>query len=371
MNAASHRFAVELYGKLRRREENLFFSPFSVGQAVGMVLAGARGDTHAEIAAMLTLHGPDWVQAKHRIETIAEWQAAATTPTGATLRTANALWAATDSSLEATFVERVKHEFGGLVATVDFADEPAARDRINRWVAMQTEGSIPDLIGRGMLTRLTRLVLTNAIHFKAAWLSPFSPTRTKPRPFRRLDGEDVAVGMMQVTRPFRLAAQDGVRVLTIPYRGGGVSMVLVLPDDTDGLEAVEARLGVESLDGWARAGKTVPVDLVLPRFESSSSLRLKDALTALGMRRAFDPAAADLSGITRAPLVVEDVIHRSFVRVDETGTEAAAATAVLTPRGLLAATPAVPFVADHPFLYLIREEESGRILFMGRMVDPG
>ncbi len=366
MNITSHHFAIELYAELRRREENLFFSPFSISQAIGMVLLGARDGTRAEIAAVLA---PDDTDQSERADCAGERQEPGSVPTATTFRTANALWVATDVSLLTTFVEDVLREFGGLVATIDFTDPRGARDRINGWVAEQTEGNIPELIGRGMPTPLTRLILTNAVHFKAAWSCPFPEARTERRPFRPVVGQDVVVDMMRVVGPFRLAVQDGVRVLTMPYRGGSASMVVILPDAAGGLDAAEAQLNAGALDVWERAGETMRVDVALPRFEAGSSLGLKDVLATLGMRRAFEPTTAELGGITPDPLFIGDVLHRSFIRVDEAGTEAAAATAVVAPRGRPAAA-AVPFVADHPFLYLIREDSGGRILFMGRMVDP-
>ncbi len=367
MGITSHHFAVELYAELRRREGNLFFSPFSIGQAIGMVLLGARDGTPTKIVAMLALDDKDQFE---RAGCAGERREPGAVPAGTTFRTANALWVATDVSLQATFVEDVLRGFGGLVATIDFTDPHGARGRINGWVAQQTEGRIPEPIGPGAPTSLTRLILTNVIHFKAAWSWPFPEARTEPRPFRPVMNQNVVVSMMRVVGPFRLAVQDGVKVLTMPYCGGCASMVVILPDAADGLETTEAQLGVGALDVWGRAGETMRVDVTLPRFEAGSSLGLRDVLAMLGMRRAFEPATAELGGITPDPLFISDVLHRSFIRVDEAGTEAAAATAVLAPRGKPAAAPAVPFVADHPFLYLIREDPGGRILFMGRMVDP-
>ncbi len=366
MGTTNHHLAVELYAELRRREENLFFSPFSIGQAIGMVLLGARDGTRAEIAALLALDDEDQFERAGRAGE--RWESGAV-PAGTTFRTANALWVARDVSLRTTFVEDVLRGFGGLVATMDFTDPRGARDRINGWVAEQTEGSIPELIGRDAPTPLTRLILTNAVHFKAAWSCPFPEARTERRPFRPVVGRDVVVNMMRVVGPFRLALQDGVKVLTMPYRGGCASMVVILPDAAGGLDAAEAQLDVGALDVWERAGETMRVDVALPRFEAGSSLGLRDVLATLGMRRAFEPATAELGGITPDPLFIGDVLHRSFIRVDEVGTEASAATAVLVPRGRPAAA-AVSFVVDHPFLYLIREDPGGRILFMGRMVDP-
>ncbi len=366
MGITSHPFAVELYAELRGREENLFFSPFSIGQAIGMVLLGARDGTRAEIAAVLA---PDEAVQFERAGRVGKRKEPEAVPDGTTLQTANALWVATDVSLQTTFVEDVLRGFGGLVTTMDFTDPRGARDRINGWVAEQTEGRIQELIGRGAPTPLTRLILTSAVHFKAAWSCPFPEARTERRPFRPVVGQDVVVDMMRVVGLFRLAVQNGVKVLTMPYRGGCASMVVILPDAAGGLDAAEAQLNVGALDIWERAGETMRVDVTLPRFEAGSSLDLKDVLATLGMRRAFEPATAELGGITPDPLFVGDVLHRSFIRVDEAGTEAAAATAVLAPRGRPAAA-AVPFVADHPFLYLIREDPGGRILFMGRMADP-
>lgn len=351
-------FAIDLYGALRRAEDNLFFSPFSIGQAIDMVLLGARGDTHAEIAAMLIPAGAAGLRVPPAASETAVFQCA------------NALWAAADIGIEPAFAEDVAREFGGLVASVDFADERRTRDRINSWVAAQTEGRIRELIGRDAATSLARLILTNAVHFKAGWAMPFPKGGTERRRFHRTGREDVVVSMMRVTGAFRLSVQDGVKVLTIPYRGGRASMIVILPDEADGLEAAEARLSAELLDGWLAASEIARVDLILPRFETGSALALRDVLSTLGMRRAFDPASADLRGITPQPGFVGDVIHRSFVQVDEAGTEAAAATAVLMPRGRPSAEPVVPFVVDRPFLYLIHAEEGRRILFMGRLTDP-
>ena len=314
---------------------------------------------------MLSENGPDTAHAACQAGS-----RAGAAPTATSFQVANALWAGAGVELEAAFVEGVAREFGGLASSVDFADERAARDRINGWVSAQTEGRIHDLIQPGALTGLTQLMLTNAVYFKDAWALPFVPARTRRRPFHCPGGNEVAVDMMQVTGPFHLARRDGVGVLTMPYRGGRTSMVVVLPDEADGLEAVEARLDAGFLDDWMHAGERVRVELSFPKFESGSSLSLIAALKELGMRQAFEPAAADLRGISPGPVVVGDIVHRSFVRVDEAGTEAAAATAVLTPRGASSASSATPFVVDHPFLYLIRDEESGRILFMGRAAEP-
>ena len=254
-----------------------------------------------------------------------------------------------------------------MVATVDFHDPHAARERINAWAAEATSGRIKDLLDAAALTPLTRLVLTGAAWFRADRATPFPRARTERRAFRRADGAEAPVDMMTLTDRFRLARGDGVQALTLPYQGDRASMLVVLPDEVDGLPTVEAGLDAARLAAWTAAAEPTRVTVSLPRFQVRSTLRLKETLEALGVCSVFAPAA-DLSGIADKPLMVGEIHHQTFVSVDEEGAEAAAATAAVAPRGI--APKPVAFTADHPFLYLIREHEDGRILFMGRFSEP-
>ena len=320
-----------------------------------MLRLGAAGDTRAELETVLGVGGGTPIVEAHHRPGDEDW------------RVATAAWVAGDIQIHPAFADRLRREFDSLIATVDFRDPPAARERINGWVAGATRGRITDLLNAQALTPLTRLVLTGAAWFKAGWTTPFPQAHTERRTFRHASGSEGTVNMMSQTGDFRLARCDGVQALTLPYQGGRASMLVVLPDAVDGLAAVEAGLDDARLEAWRDAAAPARVAVSLPRFQARSTLRLKETLEALGVRSVFGPAA-DLSGVADEPLMAGELHHQAFVSVDEEGVEAAAAAAVVAPRGP-AAKP-VTFNADHPFLYLIREREDGRILFMGRLSEP-
>ena len=282
-------------------------------------------------------------------------------------RVATAAWAAADTRIRPAYVEALRRGFDGLVATVDFRDPQAACERINGWAAQATGGRISDLLAAADLTPLTRLVLTSAAWFKADWATPFPRARTERRPFRRADGAEKPVDMMTLTDRFQLARGDGVQALTLPFQDGRASMLVVLPDEVDGLPTVEAGPDAARLATWTAAAEPLRVSVSLPRFQVRSTLRLKESLKTLGIHSVFGPVA-ELGGIADEPLRVGEIHHQAFVSVDEEGAEAAAATAMVAPRGI--APKPVTFTADHPFLYFIRERQGGRILFMGRLSEP-
>jgi serpin B len=229
-----------------------------------------------------------------------------------------------------------------------------------------------------MVTRDTRLVLVNAIYFLGDWAQPFEPRTTHPAPFHLTASETEDVPTMNRTAGFRIAQKDGVTALEIPYKGGELSMMLLVPDEIEGLAAVEGALDTKKLEALARAMKTEQVWVALPKFEVNpeGSLSFAEDLMAMGMPLAFDREKADFTGMANPPhpgdrLVITDVFHKGFVRVDEKGTEAAAATAVAMSRGGFGReAPPRPFKADRPFLFLIRDNASGLVLFLGRVSDP-
>ncbi len=377
LTQAENAFALDLYGKLRQQPGNLFFSPYSIATAIGMAYAGAKGGTAAEIANVLHLDllrqpGADlptaFLQAARQQQNLAAQTA------GFEFTTANALWGAENYPFNPPYIASIETDFGGHPEAVDFGDEPATRAKINAWVAAQTHGKIQNLIGPGILSAQTRLVLTNAIYFKAGWASPFDKTATDQQPFHVSAADTVSAAMMHRTGYFTLTQAPNARILSLSYRDDAASMVIILPDHGDGLAAVEAALTPQNLDSWLAQGQPVNVALALPKFRNAGALDLGDVLMALGMRRAFMPGQADLTGIasdSKHRLYIGGVIHQAFISVDEQGTEAAAATAIgIGMTAIMQAPPPIPFIADHPFIYLIRDDQSGRILFMGRVTDP-
>jgi serpin B len=376
-------FATDLYAQLRQEPGNFFFSPHSIAAALSMTFVGARGETSAEMAKALHLEN---LHAENRdatlplrrlvLERYAEQRKLLNEPLqdGLELHIANALWAKATYPLNSEFVRAIKESFGGSLEPVDFSNEPAARKKINGWVSDQTRDKIRDLIGPGVLTPATRLVLTNAIYFKAAWEEQFRKGATTKEKFHVSVSKDVDAEMMKQTHFFSLAELEGFKLLGIPYKHNEASMLVLLPDKVDGLADLERSLTAEKLTSWVEKSKSVRVALSLPKFKNISAFDLNDPLITLGMKKAFAADQADFTGIANVPgepLYIGLVIHKAFVDVNEEGTEAAAATAaaMLAAAAMRPAEP-VPFVADHPFVYIIRSNRTGDILFMGRLTDP-
>ncbi|HQT64896.1 MAG: hypothetical protein B7Z75_08485 [Acidocella sp. 20-57-95] len=376
--------ATDLYGKLRAQPGNLFFSPYSITTAMGMVLAGAKGDTASQIASALHLSAlaPAGDIAGLQKAFLQDAQAqpvlGGAASGGFTLHAANALWGQTGYKFSPAYISSIKASFGGNLQTVDFTNEAAARARINQWVADATANKIPDLIGPGVLTKDTRLVLTNAVYFNAKWETPFKPENTVKKSFYVTATDDVQTDLMSMTKNFNLTQSPAEKILIMPYLGGDASMVVILPNDPNGLNAVEAGLTAAQVQAWIAGSKPTLVDVALPKFKTTGAFDLNAVLKTLGISKAFDPTAADFSLLANDPehpLYIGSVIHQAFITVDETATEAAAATAVtmFAATAMAPMEPAiqpVPFIADHPFLYLIMDNSTGQILFMGRETNP-
>jgi serpin B len=365
------RFALELYDQLREQDGNLFFSPASISAALAMTYGGARGTTAAEMAQVLhfelepeRLH-PAFGKLLAGLDTADDEEA------GYRLYVANALWPQKKYPFLPEFINLCQMHYAAGLQEVDYINATEqARRTINTWVAERTEGKIEELLKPGILDALTRLVLTNAIYFKGDWAAKFDPEETEEAPFTLLDGTQVKAPLMNQTGQFGYLEADDLQVLELPYAGKTLSMVILLPRAHDGLSALEKSLDARKLAGWLAKLRRREVRVALPRFEMSAAFRLADVLKAMGMRAAFDPRAADLSGMDGSRwLYISAVVHQAFVDVNEEGTEAAAATGVVIT---LKASPKPPpvFRADHPFLFLIRDTHSGSILFLGRMLDP-
>jgi serpin B len=290
------------------------------------------------------------------------------------LQIANRLWGQRGLGFLPGFLSSLRASFGAALQEVDFRGAaPAARDAINHWIAQATHNRIRDVMPPGQPQPDTRLVLASAIYFKAGWVDEFAKSQTVVGPFHRSDGTTVQARLMRQHDDFTYGEADGVQLLWMAYRGGELSMLVVLPRAPDGLAAVEAQLDTATLAAWRDAMTRRDVKVTFPRFRFTSSLGLGEPLGALGMQEVFT-TRADLTGMTRSePLFLAQALHKAFVAVDEEGTEAAAATTMITP----SAAPGAPeppqprvFKADHPFLFLIRHRKTGTILFMGRVWDP-
>ena len=367
---ASTRFGLDLYRRLcAAAPGNLAIAPPSVGVALTMAWTGARGDTRDEIGRVLRLSG-----------TTAEVASSARSLVAAlnglngetmTLRVGNGLFAEQTYQLEPAFAEGTSQQFGAPVRSLDFigASEESRRT-INSAMADQTDQQIREILPAGSVNPQTSLVLTNAVYFVGRWLSPFEPRDTVPRDFFVNGQVARKVPTMSQTEQFTYTAGDGVQVLELAYEGNAVSMLLVLPDERNGLQKVEEGLTAERLQRWLSRLRATAVEVQLPRFELQTATELKQPLSQLGLKLAFDPDRADFRGMSSSgALYMQDVFHQVFVRVDEEGTRAAAATAV-TMEPVSELFTETRFVADHPFLFAIIHRPSGTPLFFGRVVAP-
>ncbi len=369
-------FALDLYEKLRAEEGNLFFSPYSISTALAMTYAGARGETEKQMAEVMHFGLFDPTKLHGAFERMNADIGRRANRRRVELTVANALWGQIGYAFRDEFLELVRTHYGAGLMQVDFVkDATGACGAINSWVEKQTKGRITGVLDPGALDDLTRLVLTSAIYFKAAWASPFDPDDTKPDHFRLATGDLIPVAMMLKTGRFAYGEAKFHQLIELPYAGKGLSMLIVLPRKADRLPDFENWLP-DMLETWARGLRRQKVHVLIPRFRIETSVRLSHALQAMGMTDAFAGGAADFSGIvdrekTREPFFIDDVLHAAFVEVSEKGTEAAAATTVELA-ALIGEMPSpVPvFRADRPFLFLIRDRRSGSILFMGRVVNP-
>jgi serpin B len=357
----ANRFATDLYRNLPA-DGNLICSPLSVLSAMAMTSEGARGKTAVE----MSVFGGGDRGTTHLLAGLespsADFQ----------LHIANAIWARTGANILPQFKDLLAKEYGSACFNLDFSDSAAASGRINAWVSEQTNGKIPDLFSPESLAKSTVLVLTNAIYFHADWESAFSPDRSALGDFHIPNQADPARRMMMHQDGlFPIMRGDQFDALELPYKGGKMGMLIVLPKSNDGLRAVEAKLTGDFLNQIVAGLEPRFVQVAIPKFTMSWQDSLKSALESMGIHRAFDPNEADFSGMDGSGgLFISDVVQKAFVAVDEKGTEAAAATGVVM-RPTAVPMPQGVFIADHPFLFFIRDRNSGAILFAGRVVDPG
>ena len=373
--SASNRFGFELYTNVREGQQNLVCSPAGASIALAMASAGARGKTLEEMTKVLHLEPTKIAESHASFGSLLEELNRRDGQQGVALQVADQLWGDEDVAFESDFLSLLRTHYSAPLERVDFEDaSEQARVAINRWGALKTHDRIRDVLPPGAVHAKTRLVITNAVYFKGTWVEQFSPEATSEKPFK-LGEIPKPVPMMAKSTTLRHASAGGVSLVELPYKGG-LSMVVFLPDDVDGLESMESRLS-ESYDAWIEALTFKRVDLWLPRWKFTSRLSLGEALERMGMTTAFDERANFTGMAARRPrdppIAIDKVLQQAFVEVDEVGTEAAAVTAV----AMAVVTSAradeperVEFRADHPFAYVIRDMKTGVVLFAGRVVDP-
>ena len=391
---ATNQLAVGLHRQLATGNENLCVSPYSIESALAMTFAGADGQTRIEMARVL--HFPSdggavpasFAALQHSLEEMSTKTAKLVKQSKKfggpsepiILSIANRLFAQKGYDFREPFLALVKQNYGAAFEPIDFVqDASEATQHINQWVADQTHDRIRDLIPAGALDETTRLVLANALYLKASWADPFSENATQPEPFHVQGGAPVDVPMMRkMDRHFGYAKRDGFTAVSLPYAGNDLQFLVLLPDDVNGLHALETKLTSEMLAECAKL-ETRDVDLHLPKFKIEPPIiALAEKFEALGMKTAFDQPRRSANFNRMAPrkpndyLYISQVFHKTFIALDEKGTEAAAATAVAMMAGtaLIQRPPPVEVKIDRPFLYAIQHVPSGACLFLGRVTDP-
>lgn len=376
-------FPFELFRQIApSADQNAFFSPYSISTALAMTWAGAHGNTAAQMARVLHVDALPADQVAAAFGGLQKTLNDTGKKSGVQLTVANSLWPEQNPEipLRPEYIKSVEDDFASAIFPMDFRTQAeAARQRINAWVEDKTNQRIQNLLAQGQVTPDTRLILVNAIYFKSNWAEKFDAQATAPAPFKLADGKTVSTPLMHKTFEHNAGyaeITDGpasLQILALPYQGDALQMLVLLPESPTGLTDLEKSLDSNVLDQWVnRLQWNDKVEVFLPKFKLNTRYELTPALQALGMTDAFDPRLADFSGMTTPSyLSISAVVHEAFVEVNEEGTEAAAATGVLMIGALaMAPHPTPVFRADHPFLFFIRDRDSGSILFMGRLAVP-
>ncbi len=369
--AGNTAFAVDLYHALRAEEGNLFNSPLSISTALAMTYGGARGETADEMAAVMHYDlGQEGTHPAFNALGLAldsRGQAAVEDGDPFRLHIVNDVWGRTDYAFEASYLDLLALNYGAGLRLLDYVNDPeGSREIINEYIESQTEELIKDLLPEGSITAGTVLVLTNAVYFKASWDTPFEESLTEPAPFNLLGGGVVEAQMMRQDSAMGYAEGEGFQAIEMDYKGNELSMVIIAPE-AGAFAQFEADLSAERLTDIIDGIEPGNVSLRMPKFKFSDDTGLTQTLQDMGMVQAFN--GGDLSGINGVGgLEITDVLHKAFVAVDEAGTEAAAATAVVVGETSVPVFSEVNL--DRPFIFLIRDIETGAILFLGRVVDP-
>lgn len=360
---ASNRFMLDYYSLIRSEPDNVFFSPWSIISAFSVVYEGAKGQTAEEIGSAIYLPRDD---SERRDSFESMQQILNTNSSEYELQNANALWIQQEFDIKENFVDTARQYYDSEVAEVEF---PADESKIDSWVENKTNNKIKDLI-KGKTDEMTMLVITNAVYFKGAWESPFNPNQTSQEDFTLESNETIEAPMMYQKSRFDYAENDQLQLLSMPYEGDRLSMIVLLPKDD--LSSLEESLTLEDLQGWQEELQAQEVMVYLPKFKMETEYELGTQMKELGVELAFDPDQADLSGIADVSpqnLYIQFATHKAFVEVNEEGTEAAAATGIGVGVTSAPAEPTV-FRADHPFIFMIQDNDTGLVLFMGKVADP-
>lgn len=370
----NNQFSIDLYKQLRSEKDNLFFSPYSISSAFAMTAVGARGQTAKEMEAVFHF-SPEMFsgfrQLNKQLITTAEPR------TGSpTLQIANAIWPQKGLQLLSPFKNVLQKDFGSSIESVDFIhNTDGAINIINKWVSENTKGKIPNLLNSGNVTSETKLILTSAIYMKAAWMNVFDEYGTQKAPFHIDLQNSIDTSMMHVTEHFYLYDDAEVAVIKMPYvydsSGPVLVMMVALPKEINGLSRLEENLSYQKWTNWVTKGERRRMHVSFPKFKIENRMSLNNTMSVMGLKQAFS-RQADFSGITGKPdLYISEAIHQTYIDVDEKGTEAAAVTAI----GMRATSIVIPeepheFNADHPFMFLIMDQKTQTILFMGRFLKP-
>jgi len=368
----NNQFALDLYTRLRADQPgNLFFAPCSISTTLAMAYGGARGDTEAQMVKVLHCTLPQEV-IHSTFASLHQALNSSGGKRGYRLHEANRLWGQQGVGFLPGFLSLTRTQYGAELGQVDFIGHPEqTRQTINSWIAKQTEDKIHDLIHEGVLDETTRLVLANAANFKGDWTKPFDVKVTRDAPFHCTAQQEIQVPLMFRKGDYRYAAGEGLKMLELTYGKGDLSMLVLLPEAIEGLADLEAKLTADNLKLWLTEMQRHEVEVYLPRFKLAAQFDLGDILKSMGMTLAFTPTQADFSGMDgKRDLFISAVIHKAFVDVNEEGTEAAAATEIGAKKAASPIDFPLVFRIDHPFVFLIRDNQTGSILFLGRVVNP-
>jgi serpin B len=367
---ANNRFAIKLYRLYREKykDDNIFFSPFSISSAFSILYEGARGRTAEEIRNVFLFPARSDARREGYLSLYEEMNKP---EKKYELSLANALWVQKDYRFLKEYLNLIEKYYGGKATNLDFRRDPeGSRQIINKWVEEKTKEKIKDLLPQGSIDSLTRMVITNAIYFKGLWIFPFDKKKTSDADFKVSPDKIVKVKMMSLPRPqrFNYAETEELQILEMLYEGDELSMLVLLPKENS-LEKLEKALSLESLKKWRDMLQSKEVVVYFPKLKIVRKYGMVDDLKKMGMPSAFDPSKADLSGLTgKRDLFVTAVYHQAYVDINEEGTEAAAATGIVV--GRTAVEKRIIFRADHPFIFLIQDRRNGNILFMGRVYNP-
>jgi serpin B len=372
ISEANNEFAISLYKKMGNEEKNIVFSPYSISSALAVTYAGAKGNTAREMAEILWF--PEDQESFHRgYKTFTDSIQLTGIEKGTELRIANALWVQDDYKLRQDFLELADSCYKAKAENVNFKtpeELELTRQKINQWVEKITNDKIRDLIPRGVLKEVTRLVITNAIWFNGNWSNPFDKSNTSSSIFNISSENSMPADFMHQKSQAGYYEDEEVQALELAYKGNKKSMIIILPKDTNGWKLISRILTPERLQIISQGIEEKEVEIAIPKFTYDCQFNLKETLVLMGMKEPFSDEA-DFSGMTDAnDLKIDEVIHKAFIEVNESGTEAAAATAVIMVLKSALQDQTIRFTANHPFIYFIMDKTTGGIIFMGRLVNP-